>query len=321
MKTLRPLTVYFLALPFALCIAGSYAWFNTNIGRPASSLRSPASGIWLTARTNIPGYAFLTEPVSESVMETLGTTNILSGTFYGTQGDVHPNATPDSHSRLDAVRPLHNMSERPADARTSGHFDFDSLEPALVARQSAIDGKRATFFLATWSAKNPRPLEVLGHTPEKCWPNAGWKAIALDSRSELKLPVTFDGLLQSAQAPARKPELLFECQAFESSVTASSELAAWCILVGGKMFQNPRAPRLALSLRREMADLFAYEWRQFDLFRRMIESRISVRGTNQFVRVSVPIFKDVGMATNQLRTFASLCIEVKPTRMMTEGKR
>ncbi len=79
MNRSRSPILLFAAL-FLVCVLGSYAWFN--VGLPSSSLRSPASGIWLEAKTNIPGYIFVEEPVSEEVKKTLGTTNILSGSFY-----------------------------------------------------------------------------------------------------------------------------------------------------------------------------------------------------------------------------------------------
>jgi|GEM_PF-4132219 len=84
----RPLTTFALFLPFALSILVAYAWFNTDIGRPASSLRSPASGIWLSARTNIPGYTFIPEPVSDFVKNMLRTREIREGMFRGAGGQI-----------------------------------------------------------------------------------------------------------------------------------------------------------------------------------------------------------------------------------------
>ncbi len=85
-----------LVLPFVASILGAYAWFNTDLGRPQprdqksearsqnsaltsgfrppaseQSLRPPSSGIWLTARTNIPGYTFV-----EDLVARLGFTNV-----------------------------------------------------------------------------------------------------------------------------------------------------------------------------------------------------------------------------------------------------
>ena len=59
--------ILLLILPFAASILGSWAWFNTDIGRPASGLLPPASGIWLSARTNIHGNIFIPERMSESM--------------------------------------------------------------------------------------------------------------------------------------------------------------------------------------------------------------------------------------------------------------
>ena len=43
---------------FTSCLLFAYAWFNTDIGRSDSRPSSLDSrpGIWLTARTNLPGY-------------------------------------------------------------------------------------------------------------------------------------------------------------------------------------------------------------------------------------------------------------------------
>ena len=70
-----------LFLPFFASITGAWAWFYTDIGRSRPSTLDSRPGIWLQARTNIPGYTFVPEIVSADVMKTLGTTNILSGTF------------------------------------------------------------------------------------------------------------------------------------------------------------------------------------------------------------------------------------------------
>ena len=66
----------------------------------ASSLQPAAPRIWLEAKTNLPGYTFVPEPVSDAVKETLGTTNIVSGTFYEIAADGNQKSEPPSVLRL-----------------------------------------------------------------------------------------------------------------------------------------------------------------------------------------------------------------------------
>ena len=91
-------------LVFASCIVGSWAWFNTDIGRRHLVSRATSderraldqtpefgnlSGsrpstldsrprIWLTARTNLAGYTFVPELVSDDGLKTLLATRIRS---------------------------------------------------------------------------------------------------------------------------------------------------------------------------------------------------------------------------------------------------
>ena len=107
----KKVTTFALFAPFLASIIGAYAWFNTSIGlrSPDSSLRS--SGLWLQARTNIAGYTFIPEPVSDSVMEGLGTTNILSGTFFR---NADQNSRETSDERPEQSEDELNSSSRPS---------------------------------------------------------------------------------------------------------------------------------------------------------------------------------------------------------------
>jgi len=111
----KPWVTWSLFTPFLASVFGSWAWFNTDIGRSGSRPSTLDSGrlpgIWLTARTNIPGYIFIAEPVSESVMKTLGTTNIISGSFYKIDVSNQQSAISDPNSMLTSdLRPLTSES-------------------------------------------------------------------------------------------------------------------------------------------------------------------------------------------------------------------
>ena len=84
--------VFLLALPFLASVLGSWAWFNTDLGRPQardqksgvrSDLRHLSSGTDLRPPSSEQtGYTFVEKPVSDEVKKILGTTNILNGTFH-----------------------------------------------------------------------------------------------------------------------------------------------------------------------------------------------------------------------------------------------
>lgn len=97
---------FVLVLPFLASILGSWAWFNTDLGRSGVLVTpKPSEGgsaldslarqsnlsrrnkveadataaqprIWLTAFTNIPGCIFIEEPVSNELVRILGATRI-----------------------------------------------------------------------------------------------------------------------------------------------------------------------------------------------------------------------------------------------------
>ena len=114
-----------LSAPFAACILGSWAWFNTSIGTGRSTLDpGRPAGVWLTARTNIPGYIFVPEPVSDSVKKTLGTTNILSGSFY---------KIADNSTALGLRFPL-KQPPVSAEAASGARPPFSGLPPSDLAR-------------------------------------------------------------------------------------------------------------------------------------------------------------------------------------------
>ena len=63
-----PWIVLILSVPFLATVLDAWAWFNLDVG-PRRSTLDAGPLIWLTARTNIPGYTFVSEPVSEAVKE------------------------------------------------------------------------------------------------------------------------------------------------------------------------------------------------------------------------------------------------------------
>jgi hypothetical protein len=70
----------FLNALFFLAVSGSWAWFH--VAPPAPPVR-----LSFTATTNISGFKFRPEPIGEQAADTLATTNLFNGTFYGPKGE------------------------------------------------------------------------------------------------------------------------------------------------------------------------------------------------------------------------------------------
>ena len=301
--------VLVFALVFASCILFAYCWFNTDIGRPspgsapyaarrASSLRFTSPGIWLTARTNLPGYTFVSEPVSDAVKETLGTTNILSGTFYRTEDG-------------DRKSEIRNQTTRVGDANLV--LTSDIRPPHSVLRPLASD--RITVFLATWSAESKKPLLMLGHTPDICWTGAGWKPIDLgqprqvlidlpttEGRSQRSEPASDVRHLSSGtdlRPPSSRP-LPFSCRAFESPDRTTRELAVWCTLIDGQPLTDS-IPSERASVQVVTSDAHV-RMTILDRLLRATRQRLPVRGEKQFVRYSMPMNGDWQMTLEQSKS-------------------
>lgn len=298
----KPWLTWLLFTPFVASVFGPWAWFNTIGARPSTLDSGPR--IWLQARTNIPGYTFIPEPVSETVMKTLGTTNILSGTFYrtedGSQRSEHrgrkSEPTSDFQPQTSAAsdfRPSTSVPRKHSQVSDLGH-------PASELRPLASD--RITIFLATWSAESKKPLLMLGHTPDICWTGAGWKPIDLGQPSQvlIELPIP-EGRRQRSEVgdqsrslpsvlrpPSSRP-VPFSFRAFEAPDRNRRELAVWCMLVGGQPLgstapENGQNTSHSLrAIRRNMATQF---WDA-------TKNRLPVRGAKQFARYSAPILGDL----------------------------
>jgi len=324
----RPLTTFALFLPFALSILGAYAWFNTDIGRPASSLRSPASGIWLTARTNLPGYTFIPETVSDSVMKTLGTTNILSGTFYRI-GDRRPEygggCGPETSLRS------------PASDESASRLPSSASETALDTGHSILDPERVTVFLASWPAGDSRGLTALQHTPDICWGGSGWKPLNLGQPSQISLDIPIararlfgdrrpeyadrkGGLLNDDRfaSQPRSPisgsdspasglpppvSITFDFRIFQLPNDPNCEAVAWCALAGGQpLIGTAEWGRESIS----RDSVVYYFWSRAVQLKQILhaaQNRLPVRQEKQFVRYSVPLESNGQSGMETLCTF------------------
>ena len=301
----KPCLAWLLSLPFALSLLFAWAWFNTDIGRrmedtsletgdgrstldiqrsTSSNLQSSSSQsdshprLWLLARTNIPGYSFIPEPVSDAVMNTLGTTNILSGTFYRSVPYQLP--TPDFHLPPERVT-------------------------IFLASWSAGDNKGLTAIQHTpdicwggsgWKALNlGQPLQIGVNIPvqqpvERAV--SGEQSEVSDQRSSLTSDLrrlTSD----LNQLPSPNSHLLkCDFRIFELPASHYREAAAWCALAGGQpLVGTTEWGRESIS-RHSVAYDFWSRSVQLKQILHAVQNRLPVREKKQFVRYSVALESD-----------------------------
>jgi hypothetical protein len=75
----------FMVAFFSGTVFAAWAWFHIGVEQ------NPEDGIRLQVSTNVPGYTFKPEPISEGAIAILGTTNFINGVFYKDDSD-NPNA-------------------------------------------------------------------------------------------------------------------------------------------------------------------------------------------------------------------------------------
>lgn len=136
-------------------------------------------------------------------------------------------------------------------------------------------GDRVTVFLGTWDANNPQQMAVVGHTPDICWVGAGWEPVPGGHPDKLNLRLGTN-------------TLPFEARTFLTPDKRSRELAAWCTLVSGQLFEEDKKFELtdqmtAGSLRQRQASL---NRRTLKAKLNKILQQIPATGAKQFVRFS-----------------------------------
>lgn len=283
-----PLFVF--TLLFASSLLGAWTWFNTDLGRSSSvsSLQPGTPRVWLAAKTNVVGYVFMEDAVSDEVKKILGTTNILSGTFQRIPEAGRADVVPSTDARLD-------------------------LPP------------RITMFVATSRPETKKAMLMLGHTPDICWTSTGWKMVDSHHPKHLKIDLPLDTDTTSFQSPTRiaireprsgEPEsafalrnrsfmtLPFSYHIFESPNHTSHELAIWTALVGGEPLSGRIDPDSSgtVFLARILPTRNGAIHQLCDLTRR----RLPVRDIKQFVRYSIPVTGDFTVALQQISHLFSI---------------
>lgn len=79
----RAWAVLLVLTVFVGTVGGTWAWFRTGVDRSSAS-----GGIWVSARTNVAGYAWQAEPISADAAAILDATTLLNGRLTSTNSAV-----------------------------------------------------------------------------------------------------------------------------------------------------------------------------------------------------------------------------------------
>jgi len=271
-------STFLLFVPFVVCIIGARAWFNFSIMHQTPQ----EPGVWLSACTNLPGYVFYEEPLSGSVKKSLGTTNILNGTFvkvgivrdYGGTGDLMELESDFGENRR--------------------NFDSD-LRPS----STEFEGQRVHVFLASWTAGNKKASEALLHSPDSCWEGGGWKSADLGEPNQITVALPYlpsstaevirslnpqSDLGANTSITSTSIHVPFHFRIFETLEGRRLEAAVWCALVDGQALTWTLGLDEGSLVDSSIVDYF---WSRSSRVVQIVRDRRRLRGGTQFVRYSV----------------------------------
>lgn len=272
---------YLLSVPFAGCLFGAWAWFSL-------APTDYENRFWLLAQTNLTGYVFIEESVSESVKRTLATTNVLSGTF--------------SKMRV-GIRDEREDQTLQVSVQSSGSTAKDA------PTTSSPDADRVTVFFASWSDDSHTTMPFVRHSPDFCWTFSGGVFIDIGQPRRMQIEISEKGEQGTASlksderaGSSEKPQgfpLLFECAAYKWPHSKSNELVVWTTVVEGKTLAGIDGSSAAPA---GSDDIYRASRRVFERFWSAATRRLPVRGNKQFIRYSVPC-RDWETGAEILRAF------------------
>jgi hypothetical protein len=334
-----PILVF--AILFTSCMAFAYLWFNTNIGRSRfrPSTLDSRPPIWLEAITNVPGYVFIEEPVSEVVKKILATSNILNGTFYRIREDGH-SVTPGSSGQKISTLSSNSFGAASSSENRANSSTSSELPTIEIASRSAISDStrsataspadRVTVFVAFWAGADRKGLSVVQHTPDICWLGNGWIPLDLGVPKQVQIGLSVkdtpskisysdstaltDGLSTlkvSDRIFGSNITLPFECRTFELRGVGAREMGLWCTLIGGKMLFEPTRYQ-GVSTQGHDGYTTPYERSlAANHFSQAVKARMQSHGNKQFIRYSVPLTGDWQGALQNLKAFGDAWLEPK----------
>lgn len=161
-------------------------------------------------------------------------------------------------------------------------------------------GDRVTVFIGTWDANNPQQMAVVGHTPDICWVGAGWEPIAGGHPDKINLQLGTNSLP-------------FEARTFLTPDKRSRELAAWCVLVSGQVFEEDKRFEIP-----EQGSVRSAQNLQKRLDRRTLKSklakvfqRIPATGAKQFIRFSTSANGSPATSLDLMQTFGAQWLDLQ----------
>ena len=85
---------------FLACVVGVWVWFHPELAGDAASKSRAFSYLQISVETNLPGFDYVAQPLEQSELETLSTTNIVNGLFQAQGSRAVPGVLRDSGFRV-----------------------------------------------------------------------------------------------------------------------------------------------------------------------------------------------------------------------------
>lgn len=250
---------------FLACILTPWWWFHSGEADSVSRLRMAIS-------SQVPGFSFTSVPVSNVELQTLATTNLMSG-FY---------------------------------------CPIPTIEMPGTTANRPVSRNKIRVFAAEWEAQTGQDMLVVHHTPDVCWVGAGWTPISLGQPTQVLLELPPGGTGHGSPSAVPLPfecrvfqppgggarELVLWCTLVGGQVLPEIHLFPIATDNGAAerdttSRMGPYGRRLAIS----------HLWQ-------LLSRRIPAQSSKQFVRLSVPIQDSWGVAIEEARAFAQQWIKV-----------
>jgi hypothetical protein len=153
-------------------------------------------------------------------------------------------------------------------------------------------GERLSVFLAEWKAGKHNSLDVVAHTPDICWSNAGW--ISTQSHYGDSIEMHF----------SERP-IPFETRIFEEPRGGTQEIAFWCTLVNGQIYSelNGFAPAETPKKNNQLSLNSTARRLSAGHFLNALSRRNLGAGTKQFLRISTEISKQTQGELSLIQNF------------------
>jgi hypothetical protein len=160
--------------------------------------------------------------------------------------------------------------------------------------------QRVSVFSANWQP-GQGDFSSLGHTPEKCWVEAGFRLAAYDGPSQICMSIG-----------GRK--IPFQCRILNHPNLGSPEIALWAACIDGQWSGIPYEPppeqmddahNVPNQIRRAVAS-YNSRWA---FFRNRVFNRLNPAARKQFIRLSTPLTAEWRAAIIELGAFADRWLE------------